>query len=240
MHRRLVVTAIAGALLVVAGGCGDDEQAEGDATTSTTSTTSTTAAPTSSSAATSATTAAPTTAAIPAPPTTVAPDPLDPADPTLDGEGFGDIEAFAPDLLLVGGDLGPSFVDTGYLPGPGPCGADLDDQVPVDVLVGTELESPGPAAVVRQELRVYADDAAAGQAFAGAVGGCGEVTDRTVELGFDAFSAPVAGGQVVVVLLSDAVISLVVTGDTTAVDPIRTATTAVEKVLAASATGGTG
>ncbi len=129
----------------------------------------------------------------------------------------------------MGGDLGPSFVDTGYLPGPGPCGADLDGQVPVEVLVGAELESPAPTAVVRQELRVYADDAAVGQAFAGAVGGCGEVTDRTVELGFDAFSAPVDGGQVVVVLLSDAVISLVVTGDTTAVDPIRTATTAVER-----------
>lgn len=232
---RLLAPAVTLALAVAVGGCGRDEQADGDATTTTTapSTTATTA-PTSAPSSSTATTVAPTTA------TTAAPDDLDPSDPALEGEGIGDIEGFAPDLLLVAGDVGASFADTGYLPGPGPCGTDVDGVVPVDALVGTDLESSVPAATVRQELRVYADDAAAGQAYAVTVGGCGEVTDRTVEIGFDAFSAPVDGGQVVVVLLSDAVISVVVTGDTTAVDPLRTATLAVEKVLTASAAAGTG
>lgn len=236
MRPRLIVPTVAVALAVVAGGCGDDEQADGDATTSTTS------GPTSSSssAAATSTTPTPTTTAVEGPPPTAAPDPLDPADPALQGEGIADIEEFAPDLLLVAGDLGASFVDAGYLPGAGPCGAEDDGQVPADVLVGTDLASSDPAATVRQELRVYADDVAAGEAFALAVGACEEVADRTAELGFDAFSAPVEGGQLVVVLLADAVISVVVTGDTTAVDPLRTATIAVEKVLATSAAVGDG
>lgn len=234
--RLRLAPAVSLALAVAVGGCGGGEQADGDAaTTSTTASSGTaTTTPTTAPSSSTATTAAPTTA------TTAAPDPLDPADPRLEGEGIGDIEEFAPDLLLIAGDLGASFVDAGYLPGPGPCGADVDAVVPVDVLVGTDLDSSDPAAAVHQELRVYADDAAAGQAFAVAVGGCGEVTDRTVEIGFDAFSAPVDGGQVVVVLLSDAVISVLVTGDTTAVDPLRTATTAVEKVLTTSAAVGAG
>ncbi len=229
--RRRLAPALTLALAVTVGGCGGEEQTDRDAaTTSTTSpSTTSTTVPTEAPSSSTVTTEAPTTA------TTAAPDALDPADPTLEAEGIGDIEEFAPDLLLVAGDLGVSFIDAGYLPGPGPCGADVDAMVPVDVLVGTDLESAAPGAAVRQELRVYADDAAAGQAFAVAVGGCGAVTDRTVELGFDSFSAPVDGGQVVVVLLSDAVISIVVTGDTAAVDPIRTTTVAVEKVLTISA-----
>lgn len=232
---RLPVSAAAVALALVAGagGCGGGERAGDDATVTTARSTSSTSAPTSATSA-------------PAPETTTTPEvttattltgdePLDPDDPALAGEGIGDIEEFAPDLLLVGADLGASFADVGYLPGSGLCGATVDGQVPADVLVGTELDSSEPAAVVRQELRIYADDAAAGQAFAVAIGGCGDVTDRTVELGFDAFSAPFDGGQVVVVLLSDALISVAVTGDVAAVDPIRAATVAVEKVLLTSA-----
>lgn len=151
--RPRLAPALTLALAVTFGGCGGEEQADGDAvTTSTSPSTTSTTVPTEAPSSSTVTTEAPTTA------TTATPDALDPADPTLEGEGIGDIEEFAPDLLLVAGDLGVSFIDAGYLPGPGPCGADVDAMVPVDVLVGTDLESAAPGAAVRQELRVYAVD----------------------------------------------------------------------------------
>lgn len=145
----------------------------------------------------------------------------DPADDTTEPEdpaSTDDTEAEGDDPAgEEGGDdlsgllLTPEDVDDGFVAGPytestepTPCGADTDAEHPYDTVVGTVLADQERGLFLQHELRSYADEAAAGAAFAAAQDGfscgadttderleLGEVTDVSGDVGADTFLVPV-------------------------------------------------
>ncbi len=200
---RLVLPLVAALALVA---CGDDDAGSADATTTTAaapSTTTTVATTSSSSTSTTAPAVTSTTE-------------------DLSGEGIGELESVLADLLIREGELGdPTLLDAGYTPpeGGGPCGVDIDSQLPPASLVGAAFESAENELRVLEELRAYdtVDDAVAAVSSLRAGPACGGAADVAAELDADeAFlvETPERANVVVVARVADVVAAFDVTGET--------------------------
>lgn len=249
--------AVASALALLAlGACGDDPEPSGGAATS---------------AAAPATDAPATTGGDDGEATTTTEDAAEATSTTSataggddDPEGIDDLESLAQSLLVQPGEIDTetlTFEDTGYVPpdegGVNACGNPLTDSVvPPAVLVGTTLTEPTSGLQLLQEIRIYADEAEAGEAFDTGVEalGCGTSADGaltldgpidvTEEVGGDRASAfdleaPETEGVLVAVHLSDSVVLFLFTGSVGAAEsvgagsPLDVAAFGVGKILAA-------
>lgn len=175
---------------------------------------------------------------------------------TVDDEGISPLEDLAQSLLVTVDELGiADFQDAGYNPeqGPNQCGYDLDAEYPAEVLVGTTLGNS--QLVFEQEIRVYPTSLEAQVAYASGVDGAtcddlpdgttfGEQIDLTEQVGGDSatgitVTSPALEGVVVVVLVSDAVVSFTFVGAPGAAEasgapnPAEVAAFGVGKILAA-------
>ncbi|MBA2281600.1 MAG: hypothetical protein H0W25_10265 [Acidimicrobiia bacterium] len=181
-----------------------------------------------------------------------------------DDEGIDEIESLAQSLLVEAGEVSTdtlTFEDSGYTPPdadrPNACGApSTDSVVPPQVLVGTSLTEPASTLVFQEEIRVYVDEAEAGEAFAAGVEAlsCGTSIDGTVtidgptdvaeEVGGDeavafAVRAEAIEGVLVVVRVSDAVVLFLFTAppgvaaEILAPDPLEVSAFGIGKILAA-------
>lgn len=177
---------------------------------------------------------------------------------TVSDEGIGELESLAQSLLITVEGLGdPSFTDVGYEPREGgPCGIDVDAELPPSVLVGATFFSEDRGVVVLQEIRIYESTSAAEDAFdraevahscATSVDGLttiSDATDVTEDVGGDSARFITATGsglhaQAVYVLVGDAVLTFGLGGQepTDAAEITEIAAFGTGKVLAALEAG---